>query len=89
MHCPGTAEKCQVPETDCEIAVEVALDGTVDPQTSATQESPEGTYPESQAGVSETSERVPKEQENVPETAPLETAFETVADPPLESSGTE
>ena len=63
--------------------------GTAEPQTSAMQESPEGTNPESQTGVSETGESVPNEQENEQETLPFETDFETFADCPLESAGTE
>lgn len=76
-------------EADCEAAFEVACAGTVDPHTSATQESPEGTYQESQEADSEDTETVQNEQEAVAETVPLATVLETADDCPLESAGME
>ena len=43
VHCPGVAEYCQVPVTDCEVALEVPFAGTVDWHTSDMHVKPEGT----------------------------------------------
>ena len=96
VHCPGSAEWCQAPETDWEEALDSAsgipVPGEAPPQTSATQYGPEapeaGTYPVSQMADSAESETVQKEQEAATERVQLAVPLETWADAPETRSGT-
>lgn len=84
VHCPAVAEWCQVEETDWEVAVDAALAGTVDPQTSATQA---GSVPVLSA-TNQTSHMadapvtviLEKEQVAVARSTPSAVHFSTVAD---------
>lgn len=89
VHCPGVSEKCQAHETVWEVAVDTALLGTDDWQTSATHEWPAaGTKPESQEAVSEEIDTLPKEHEAVAERVPFAIALETSEERHESSTGT-
>lgn len=93
---PAVAERAQLPETDCEEAVECAfVSAIVPPQTSAIQES-EGpsAYPGRHETDTSEAEGVPIEHEAFPVFVPMErpvperTPFVTEAEAPWESAGT-
>lgn len=89
VHCHAVGELCQVPDTDCEVAVEAAFVGTVDQQTSAMQEIPDGTNPEEQEAASQETVAVQNEQEAVADEVPFDKDLMTAADSPLSRTGNE
>lgn len=89
VHCHAVDELCQVPDIDCEVAVEVALTGTVDQHTSAMQEIPDGTNPGEQEVDSQEIVAVQNEQKAVADADPFNRGLVTDTDFPLSRTGSE